>query len=112
MLSSIGARLAGATMGLLLLVTVVSCQRIESLQDDLTVADGQVTILTAQRDAAQALADERLRAATGALRVAEAAGKANLRRAEAYANAKPSNPADLCASADALMTEAIMREKQ
>lgn len=112
MLSSIGARLAAVSSALLLLVTAVSCQRIESLQGDLTKANGQLAVASAQRDGAQALADERLRAATGALRLAETAGKANLRRAEAYRAAQPSNPNDLCASADALMTEALMREKQ
>jgi hypothetical protein len=85
---------------------------ISGWRDRALTAEASVATLEARVAGAQALADERSARVEAALRDAEAASKASQRRARAYTTAQPSNPSDLCASADALVTEALLREKQ
>lgn len=85
---------------------------INGWRDRALTAEASVATLEARVAGAQALAAERSARAEAAIRDAEAASKASQRRARTYASAQPSNPSDLCASADALMTEALLREKQ
>lgn len=83
-----------------------------NLRSRALAAEAEVAALQARVAGAEALAAERAARAAAAIKDAEAASRASQRRARTYATAKPSNPSDLCASADALLTEALMREKQ
>jgi hypothetical protein len=92
--------------------TIYVTKTISDWRDRALAAEASVATLEARVAGAQALAAERSARAEAAIRDAEAASKASQRRARTYATAQPSNPSDLCASADALVTEALLREKQ
>jgi len=98
-----------AILGALAITATIFCSQEATRADK---AEAQVADLKRDAEIAKAIAQVRADAATQALDVATAAASANHKQATTYLQLPTPAPADRCAAAQALVDEAIQKERQ